>query len=76
VEKSITYEPWHDLIGECLKQADYLIDDFFDLLHQYNDIKEICKWMKNMNINCDQLNEPVFLIKHILFHSNLLIFIV
>jgi len=62
VEKSITYEPWHDLIGECLKHADYLIDEFFNLLHQYNDIKEICKWMKIIDISCDKLNEPVLLI--------------
>jgi hypothetical protein len=60
VEKSITYNPWHDLISECLKQADYLLDDFFDLLYQHNDIEEICKWMKIMNINCDKLKEPVY----------------
>lgn len=55
VEQSINYEPWKDLITECLTQADYLTDVFIDLLTEHNDFNEINKWINILDIDIQSL---------------------
>jgi hypothetical protein len=59
IEQSIDYEPWSDLITECLSQAEYLIDTFLEILSDNNDYKEIKKWINLLNVNHDSLSPYV-----------------
>ena len=59
VEKSVTYEPWQELVLECLTQADYLVENFLDMLIEYNDIAEICIWLDRLNIGLDTVPDYV-----------------
>ena len=61
IEQSIDYEPWSDLIAECLSQAEYLIDTFLEILSDNNDYKEIKKWVDLLNVNVDSLSPYVSL---------------
>ncbi len=62
VEQSITYEPWHDLILECLTQAEYLIEHFLEMLVEYCDIKEVCVWLDKLNVDLSSLPSYVNLL--------------
>jgi hypothetical protein len=55
MEQSITYEPWQELVHECLKQADYLTDHFFEMLIEYCDVKEIHVWLDKLQIDVTTL---------------------
>jgi hypothetical protein len=55
IEHSITYEPWQELILECLTQAYYLTDHFFEMLVEYCDIKEVCVWLDKLSIDSTSL---------------------
>ncbi|CAF0779065.1 unnamed protein product [Brachionus calyciflorus] len=53
IEKSITYDPWQELVMECLNQAEYLAESFIDMLQEHSDIKEICFWLDKLKLNYD-----------------------
>jgi hypothetical protein len=61
VECSITYEPWQDLVMECLKQADYLVENFLNMLDEHDDVKEISKWVEMLNLNLNEMPSYVIL---------------
>lgn len=58
VEQSTQYEPWKDLVSECLAQAEYLNETFIEMLIEYNDYKEAYKWIQSLNINIETL--PIY----------------
>jgi hypothetical protein len=59
VENSITYEPWQELVLECLINAQYLIESFFDLLADHNDKREMCVWLEKLHREPNTLPEYV-----------------
>jgi hypothetical protein len=59
VECSITYEPWQDLVHECLKQADYLMDPFLNMLADHNDFSEVVKSVQMFNLDLNDLSPYV-----------------
>ena len=67
IEKSIQYPPWHDLIAECLSQADYLAHTFIKMLESHDDYQEINKWIGKLNINPSTL--PPYVIDKIFFFA-------
>ena len=61
IEKSLSNEPWRELVHECLKEADYLSETFFDIMLENDDYKEIKFWMKKLNY--EPSNLPVYVCK-------------
>ena len=55
VDMSIQYEPWQELVLECLTQAEYLQETFIDMLTNNSDYKEIDFWLKKLNLEADTL---------------------
>lgn len=51
IEQSLTYEPWQELVMECLTQADYLIGSLIEMLADNYDFKEIAFWTKKLNMD-------------------------
>lgn len=58
-EKSLSVEPWRDLIEECLIQADYLTDKFMEMLADYQDYTEAAFWVNKLQIDVDSLSSYV-----------------
>jgi len=69
VECSITYEPWQDLVMECLKQADYLNENFLTMLYEQDDVKEMSKWVKMLNLDLNEIPAYVIYTFLILFED-------
>lgn len=59
IEKSISYEPWQDLVAECIEQADYLTESFFNMLYEHMDLKEIEFWIQKLNLELEKMPEYV-----------------
>ena len=67
VECSITYEPWQDLVMECLKQADYLIEIFLNMLDEHDDVKEISKWIEILKVDLNDIPSYVIIILFLIY---------
>lgn len=59
IEKSISYDPWQDLVTECLDQADYLTESFLNMLYEHMDFKEIEIWIKKLNLELEKMPDYV-----------------
>ncbi len=59
IDHSIEYEPWKDLVIECLSQADYLTEVFFEMLADHQEFHEIKKWIKILNADVSTLSNYV-----------------
>jgi hypothetical protein len=54
-EHSIDYEPWQELIQDCLEQDASLTDELFTMLASYGDAKEIVIWLRKLSIDPNTL---------------------
>ena len=63
------YEPWEDLVQSSIteystlnvtqNQINHLKLSFIDILANYNEIREICKWAKTLNIDTKTMSDNV-----------------